>query len=234
MRYLLAALALGIASPALATPVHPYTVIWSPQSIALPAWTSATIIETFTTPGGVNNTDYVPKTVPGVFQESVKIQQNKRVALFDVPLAGMTGQYIGIVNGAEYTIDLLSAAGARFFSFAFNNLGQNDKLTLYYANGTSQDIVGFDILNGPSIIGGQNPQDVPDQPNDWGRVSYDMGSNSPITKATFSSGSGTWYIDSIAWAAPEPATWALMILGFGLAGWQIRRRRRAIAAPVAA
>jgi hypothetical protein len=234
MRYLLAALALGIASPALATPVHPYTITWNPQSTALPAWTTATITETFTTPGGVNGTSYVPKTVAGVFQESVKLPQDTRVALFDVPLAGMTGQYIGIVNGGEYTIDLLAAAGARFFSFAFNNLDQNDKLTLYYANGTTQDILGFDILNGPSIIGGQNSHDVPDQPNDWGRVSYDMGSNSPITKATFSSGSGTWYIDSIAWAAPEPATWALMILGFGLAGWQIRRRRRAIAAPVAA
>ena len=30
-------------------------------------------------------------------------------------------------------------------------------------------------------------------------------------------------------AVPEPATWALMIMGFGLAGAGLRRRRTAIA-----
>jgi hypothetical protein len=31
---------------------------------------------------------------------------------------------------------------------------------------------------------------------------------------------------------PEPGTWAMMILGFGLIGWQIRRRApRSIALP---
>lgn len=31
-------------------------------------------------------------------------------------------------------------------------------------------------------------------------------------------------------AVPEPGTWMLMILGFGLAGWQIRRKRTAVEA----
>lgn len=32
-------------------------------------------------------------------------------------------------------------------------------------------------------------------------------------------------------AVPEPGTWATMLLGFGLSGWMIRRRRRMVAAP---
>jgi hypothetical protein len=29
---------------------------------------------------------------------------------------------------------------------------------------------------------------------------------------------------------PEPGTWATMLLGFGLSGWMMRRRRRTVAA----
>ncbi|WP_293678581.1 PEPxxWA-CTERM sorting domain-containing protein [uncultured Phenylobacterium sp.] len=38
-------------------------------------------------------------------------------------------------------------------------------------------------------------------------------------------------LDGNAPAVPEPATWAMMILGFGAAGTMVRRRRRAYAAP---
>ena len=107
----------------------------------------------------------------------------------------------------------------------FNGLGTNDKLRLDFSDGTSQDIIGFDILNGGQVIGLPN-NEIPDPPDDWGRVSYDMNNGNSIVKATFSSGSGFWYIDSIAFAAPEASTWAMLILGFGLAGWQLRVRRR--------
>ncbi|HWJ59374.1 MAG TPA: PEPxxWA-CTERM sorting domain-containing protein [Sphingomicrobium sp.] len=31
-------------------------------------------------------------------------------------------------------------------------------------------------------------------------------------------------------AVPEPATWAMMLIGFGAMGWSIRRRRGSLAA----
>jgi Asp-tRNA(Asn)/Glu-tRNA(Gln) amidotransferase A subunit family amidase len=32
--------------------------------------------------------------------------------------------------------------------------------------------------------------------------------------------------DALAGAVPEPATWAMMILGFGAIGWSVRRGRK--------
>jgi hypothetical protein len=98
---------------------------------------------------------------------------------------------------------------------------------LYFSDGTSQDIISHDNLNGGQVIDLPNNQ-IPVSPNDWGRVSYDMNGGPSIVKADFSSGSGWWYIDSIAFAAPEVGTWMMMILGFGMAGWQLRVRRRRI------
>lgn len=42
-------------------------------------------------------------------------------------------------------------------------------------------------------------------------------------------GNAAFLIDSIAVAAPEPATWLMMILGFGLVGSQLRRRKPGLA-----
>jgi PEP-CTERM motif len=225
-RIVIAAVALAIASPAVAAP-PPYTIIWNPQSTTLPAYTAATVIQDFETPDVANNTPYGGRTVAGVFTDTALVPgpHSPRTSVFETLLSGMDGQYIGVVNGSDYILQLLSG-GVQFLSFALNGVHQNDKLKLSFSDGTSQEIVGFDILNGPKIIGGQNPGDIPDPPDDWGRVSYDMNGGLSIVEARFSSGSGTWYIDSIAFAAPEPGTWAMLIMGFGLAGWQLRLRRR--------
>lgn len=49
--------------------------------------------------------------------------------------------------------------------------------------------------------------------------------NGPAIKSlTFSAGSNSFEVDNIAVAVPEPATWGMMILGFGLMGAAMRRR----------
>jgi hypothetical protein len=37
------------------------------------------------------------------------------------------------------------------------------------------------------------------------------------------------YVDTGGGAVPEPATWAFMVMGFGLAGWSLRRKAVAVA-----
>jgi hypothetical protein len=51
---------------------------------------------------------------------------------------------------------------------------------------------------------------------------YGLGEDGAKVKATFT-------LDSLSSAVPEPATWAMMITGFGLAGTAIRRRRSTFA-----
>lgn len=60
-----------------------------------------------------------------------------------------------------------------------------------------------------------------------GRITFDTGSATTlITAALFQSGQNSFEIDNIVTAAPEPATWAMMILGFGFAGMGLRSSRR--------
>ena len=228
-RILIAAFALAISVPAIAADPPPHTTTWNPNSTSLPGYTAATVIQDFSVPDVPNNTPYGGRTVPDVFTDEAVVPgpHQPRTSVFDTteaPLSGMDGQYIGVINGSDYIIELLSG-GVQFFSFVFNGLATNDKLTLYFSDGTSQTIIGHDVLTGGQVIGLPNNQ-IPDPPDDWGRVSYDMNGGPSIVQVAFSSGSGFWYIDSIAFAVPEAGTWAMLIIGFGLAGWQLRVRRR--------
>ncbi len=122
----------------------------------------------------------------------------------------MSGDYLAIGNGGRYTLDF--AKPIAFFSFAFNDIDNNNHLKFTYADHTTQ------VLNGLAILG--NPSDDPD----FGRVSFDVGSGSKIQSVSFYTGDDSFNIDSIASAAPEPSTWMLMIVGFGIVGFALRKR----------
>jgi hypothetical protein len=190
-------------------------IIVNANNTALPSYTTAQVFQTFDTnrPSG---SEFLPNTtiVPGTAVESVKNPgANIRVVTKDSPaLAGMDGDYLYIGNGAAYTLDF-SAAPITFFSFVFNSINNRNHLTFNYADGTVQN------FNGLAILG--SPANAPL----FGRVSYDVGLGSRIESVSFSGGEEAFTIDSIASAAPEPSTWALMILGFGLIGAQLRRRK---------
>lgn len=56
-----------------------------------------------------------------------------------------------------------------------------------------------------------------------------------VDEVRLTGSSGNWVLDNLTYttdvaAVPEPATWALMILGFGAAGAALRTSRRALAA----
>ena len=115
----------------------------------------------------------------------------------------------GVFTGFEYTtVDSYVATGVTFVDF---QPGYTSDLRL-----TFTDSLGAPEANNP-IIGGE-----------FGPSYECQGSYSCYVPA----GGDTRYIASgfaSAGAVPEPAAWALMISGFGLAGAALRRRRGALA-----
>lgn len=62
----------------------------------------------------------------------------------------------------------------------------------------------------------------------WGGIHYRFDTAAGLVLGT---NIGDWVLDARAFsAAPEPSTWAMLVFGFGLAGWRLRRRAVILAA----
>ncbi len=218
--------ALLLAAVSIAPAQAATSIILNSGSTALPTFTTAAVFQNFNVPTtGVNN--FVPNSTiqPGVAAESTTGLPT-RVTTRDAGLAGMTEDYLAIANSSSYNLSFLQPVA--FFSFAFNiaaNPGTNAFVTLNFVNGTSETFFGSAIFGSPSTL------------PTFGRVSYDVGSGSQIASAIIGKapagapGSNTnrFVVEDIAAAVPEPATWLMMILGFGLVGSQLRRRNGKLA-----
>jgi hypothetical protein len=136
------------------------------------------------------------------------------------PAFGSTGDFATVLSNGSYSIAFAPTA---LFAFVLGSVDTYNKLTLGYEDGSSQAYAGGQIINdlvfpsGNQILGDTN-----------GVVSYRVTSGPRITSATFTSTGNSFEFDNISVAAvPEPATWAMMIGGFGLIGAVARRRKRA-------
>jgi hypothetical protein len=116
-----------------------------------------------------------------------------------------------------------------------------DPSTMYTFNPVNS--VGFDLDMGPGgfgtghvwtvhFVGGGSHAlaEIDDYVGFYGIVS-----SAPINKLTVAAGAGccveTYNLDNMTFGVvPEPATWTMLIAGFGLVGTAVRRRREALAA----
>ena len=83
----------------------------------------------------------------------------------------------------------------------------------------------FDVtLSGGQLSGGNTSQDW-----NWGaRVNFDF-AGAKVNQIILSSSQNSFEADNFAVAGvPEPATWAMMIMGFGAVGAMVRRRQFAM------
>ena len=133
-----------------------------------------------------------------------------------------TGKYLSIANGESYTLNF--ATPLRSLAFSLGSFNPGYRVTLVRGN---DDVT---TLTGAQIVGSAA---------DWGTLSngyvrYDTGTgpDTTIKSVTFSITAGGQFfeIDNIYGAVPEPAMWAMLIGGFGMAGVALRKRRPVVMA----
>lgn len=109
------------------------------------------------------------------------------------------------------------------FGFDLGSADDYNSLEVFFSTGPSQVFSGEQLNFVPPADGNQTGNLTN------GRVTIFAASGEVITGARFGSGQPSFEFDNIGIAAvPEPTTWALFILGFGMIGAALRRRSRAV------
>ena len=121
------------------------------------------------------------------------------------------GNYLSVLEGGNATITFDSLM--RSISFNWGSVDAYNTLTIHWSGGDEV------VIGNP---GGGNQQNPSNNGVFWANV----GAGEYISGLSFASDQNSFEVDDISGSAvPEPATWAMMIMGFGLAGAAIRRRR---------
>lgn len=217
-----AALALAMGTLPMSAHAQSFSINYSANSNALPSYTTASVIQSFSN-SSPNGTAFSGGSLPlgtdsatgnvRTFQSNVSGQ-----AIGPIP---KVGTFLAIGNGA-YTINF-GSGGVQFLSFLMGGLDSYNTVTLNLRNAGSVVLSGLQIIGGGAIPPGTGSFGL------TGRVSYDFQGQDALTSIVFSSSQAAFEIDEIAAAVPEPATWLMMLLGFGIAGYSLRRRRAKIA-----
>ena len=142
------------------------------------------------------------------------VGQNEGGSGYSGTLYGDSTHYLTIPGGASAT--LTSNRALSNFSLY---MGSPDTFNSIRFIGDNYDF---------TLTGGQISEGYVGQSWDWGqRINFNFG-GANVKQIVLMSGQNSFEVDNFAAAAvPEPASWALMIMGFGTAGAMIRRRRTA-------
>lgn len=182
-------------------------------------------------PAGQHVIDSFEHAVGGIALSGDYDISKTSIAGFRAAPAGDTTNYLSTPKATSATpgsatIDLtgfLSTRKTTKFSFYWGSIDKYNTLTLI---GTG--------LTGPTTFSGSdinNPANGDQSAAATNRfVTFTLGAGEKLTGINLTSTSRAFEIDNLATNVPEPATWALMLVGFGLVGGAVRARSRAVAA----
>jgi len=126
--------------------------------------------------------------------------------------------YLTVPAGATATFESTRLMSS--FSLFMGSPDTYNRIEFFGENGFYEVLTGVDMYLGDTS-----------QAWDWGkRVNFDFGGFN-VNRIVLSSTANSFEVDTAAGtfqAVPEPATWAIMILGFGAMGAVLRRRRGAL------
>lgn len=126
--------------------------------------------------------------------------------------------YLAVYGGGVANINFTGVGDVRSFSFDYSTVDTYNTLTIHYATGADTVYTGTQILNGLPTAVTNGSITV----NGDGRI---------ITGLSLSTTSNAFEVDNLSFSAglaavPEPASWALMLGGFGVIGGAMRSRRK--------
>jgi hypothetical protein len=137
------------------------------------------------------------------------------------PPPGDNSIYASVLGGGSLT---LTTPAIKLLSVYMGSPDAYNSILFNFSDNTSE------LLNGAQLAGGAFGGDQ----SIGRRMTYTFGGKT-VTSVVFASAQNSFEFDNIATvsAVPEPATWAMMIMGFGLAGSAVRNSRRKTAAAFA-
>lgn len=202
---LLAALAASTVAPAYAA-----TVLTTPGSAASFAPTPGTVID-FNSPTPPPPFTLVTTGAAGIVSGSLDGQ-------YAQPLFSGGSDYLAVRTGGVATLQGTTAYDS--VSFFLGSIDTYNTVRLLDTlGGVIQTFTGSDF-----IIPADGDQT---DPNTNRRVTITRGAgDAAIGGIQFESSQNAAEVDNVVFAVPEPTTWAMMLVGFGMMGASMRYRRR--------
>ncbi|WP_309645539.1 PEPxxWA-CTERM sorting domain-containing protein [Phenylobacterium sp.] len=133
--------------------------------------------------------------------------------------------YLSVKKNQTATI---TGPGARNMSFYIGSLDDYNTITFYTVGGGVYSFTGTQLGLVSGASDGNRTAPVTN-----GRFTFVTDPTDLITSVALASSENSFEVSNIGSAVPEPATWAMMIIGFGGVGSMLRSSRRKQAAAFA-
>jgi hypothetical protein len=217
--YYVAAMAAG-AVMASAAAGHATTIAFG--SFVMPVGPQETLVTDFS--GPLPGTITLTGTGPFIYTGSTPDNAAPALSL----TSRDTAPYLALTAVRSITFNPTKAIGD--LSLYIGSLDAFNMITVDYVGGGSQTFTGADIAAATGAKADGIQEGVGSNLSN-GRFTFNF--TTPVDKIKFSSGGIAFEIADIYTSpamVPEPASWAMMLVGIGFAGAVVRRRKAALAA----